>query len=404
MGLFNRTKKGTEVETRAIQDAELTTYNVGSASLLFGSLLTNGTAMGLSAVYRAVEIISDSVATLPISVMDNTGKRINHSLDLVFSDKKARLTKYQFIKLLLQSVMLKGNGFAYIERNGDGSVKSLRFLESSDVTIEYNKPKNVLFYQCAMVGPKKIEPVNMIHLVKNSYDGVNGISVLSFATTSISNARATEQSALNYFKNGCNLSGVLKVNSSLTPQQINDIKQSWNTTYSQGGNGISVLQGNMEYQPVQSTAADAQMLDSRKYNVEDIARFFGINPILLGDNTGGSQYGTISALQTEFVMHTLLPYVTMVEQEFTRKLLKPSEVDFHINLDENYLLKSDKEAEASYYSTLLSNGVLTRNEVRAALGYERVEGGDDLVIPYTNIAQNTIGSTSKDNINNEEQN
>lgn len=160
----------------------------------------------------------------------------------------------------------------------------------------------------------------------------------------------------------------------------------------------------MEYQPVQSTAADAQMLDSRKYNVEDIARFFGINPILLGDNTGGSQYGTISALQTEFVMHTLLPYITMVEQEFTRKLLKPSEVDFHINLDENYLLKSDKEAEASYFSSLLSNGVLTRNEVRAALGYERVEGGDDLVIPYTNIAQNTIGSTSKDNINNEEQN
>lgn len=403
MGLFDRWKKGTEVETRAIQDAELTTYNtVGGSSLLFGTLLTNGSAMGLSAVYRAVEIISDSVATLPISVMDNTGKKINHSLNLVFSDKKTRLTKYQLIKLLLQSVMLKGNGFAYIERNGDGSVKSLRFLESSDVTIQYNKQKNELFYQCAMIGPKKIEPVNMLHLVKNSYDGVNGISVLSFATTSISNARATEQSALNYFKNGCNLAGILKVNSSLTPQQINDIKQSWNTTYSQGGNGIAVLQGNMQFDAIQSTAADAQMLDSRKYNVEDIARFFGINPVLLGDNTGGSQYGTISALQTEFVMHTLLPYITMVEQEFTRKLLKPSEIDFHINLDENYLLKSDKEAEASYYSSLLSNGVLTRNEVRAALGYERVEGGDDLVIPYTNIAQNTIGSTSKDNINTEE--
>lgn len=308
----------------------------------------------------------------------------------MFYNRNNRLTKYQFIKLLIQSVLLKGNGFAYIERNGDGSVKSLRFLESGDVTIQYNKMDNSLFYISTVVNNKRIEPVNMIHLVKNSYDGVTGISVISFAANSINNAKNTEISASNFFSKGCNLNGVLKVQSSLTPQQIKDIKEAWNTTYSGGTGGISVLQGNMDYQPVQVNANDAQLIESRQFNVVEICRFFGVSPMLLGNMSGGSQYGTLEAVQQDFVLHTILPFIVLLEEEFTRKLLKPSESDLRINFDESYILKSDKSNEANYYATLVEKGILTRNEAREKLGYKPYDGADKLVIPYTNINDNTI--------------
>lgn len=383
---------GINIGKRELKDAvlETPTKTTSTGSLLFGNIFTSGSAMALSAVYRCVDLISDGVAIIPIIVMTKDGTKVDHQLNTVFYDRNNRLTKYQFIKLLIQSVLLKGNGFAYIERNGDGSVKSLRFLESGDVTIQYNKMDNSLFYVSTVVNNKRIEPVNMIHLVKNSYDGVTGISVISFAANSINNAKNTETSASNFFSKGCNLNGVLKVQSSLTPQQIKDIKEAWNTTYSGGTGGISVLQGNMDYQPVQVNANDAQLIESRQFNVVEICRFFGVSPMLLGNMSGGSQYGTLEAVQQDFVLHTILPFIVLLEEEFTRKLLKPSESDLRINFDESYILKSDKSNEANYYATLVEKGILTRNEAREKLGYKPYDGADKLVIPYTNINDNTI--------------
>lgn len=387
---------GKSAEKRGIEDAQL--YTPYSTSLTFGQLTAQTNAMALSAVFRAVEIISDSIAMLPIDVKLKNGKNHrdvieNHSFYGLLNGNK--LSKYNFMKLLVQSVLLRGNGFAYIERNVDGSAKSLRFIESSDVSIQYNKSKNELFYQCAQVSSKRIEPCNMIHLVKNSYDGINGVSVLTYANRSIKNANNTESSANNFFESGCNLSGVLTVQGQLNPQQIADIKSSWANAYTTGGNGIAVLQGNMSYQPIQLSAADAQMLDSRKYNVQDIARFFGISPILLGDYSN-SAYGTIEATQQQFLLHTLQPYIVMIEEEFSRKLLKPSESDLEICLEESYLLKSDKVAEANYYTTLINSGVLCVNEVRKQLGYSEIEGGDKHIIPFTDINQNTINKSTED--------
>lgn len=383
---------GINIGKRELKDAvlETPTKTTSTGSLLFGNIFTSGSAMALSAVYRCVDLISDGVAIIPIIVMTKDGTKVNHQLNTVFYNRNNRLTKYQFIKLLIQSVLLKGNGFAYIERNGDGSVKSLRFLESGDVTIQYNKMDNSLFYISTVVNNKRIEPINMIHLVKNSYDGVTGISVISFAANSINNAKNTETSASNFFSKGCNLNGVLKVQSSLTPQQIKDIKEAWNTTYSGGTGGISVLQGNMDYQPVQVNANDAQLIESRQFNVVEICRFFGVSPMLLGNMSGGSQYGTLEAVQQDFVLHTILPFIVLLEEEFTRKLLKPSESDLRINFDESYILKSDKSNEANYYATLVEKGILTRNEAREKLGYKPYDGADKLVIPYTNINDNTI--------------
>lgn len=369
------------------------TYPTLSDALNFSQLSNNSSAMNISAVYRAVEIISDSIAMLPIKIRINNATHKedmdNHSLHLVF--KENHLTKYTFIKLLIQSVLLKGNGYAYINRANDGTVTELRYLESTDVQIHYNKQKNTLYYTCPTISAKRIEPCNMIHLIKNTYDGVTGISVISYAARAIQLANNTENSAKSFFTNGCNLAGVLTVQGQLSAQQRQDIRNSWNQAYANGGNGLAVLQGNMSYQPIQLSASDSQMLESRAFNVQDIARFFGISPVLLGD-LSHSSYNTVEATQNQFLANTLQPYIVMVEQEFTRKLLKPSESNLTINLDENVLLRTDKTVLASYYTQLLNTGVMCVNEVRKELGLSAIDGGDKHIIAYTDIKQNTINN------------
>lgn len=389
-------KKPKEQEQRQLD--YISTYG---EALPFTQLMTNYSAMNISAVYRAVEIISDSVAMLPIQIKDKDAthneEMQNHPLNIVFNQNL--LSRYNLIKLLVQSVLLKGNGFAYIHRAQDGTAIGLTFLEASDVTINYNKQKGELYYLCNIVSPKKIEPINMIHLVKNSYDGVNGLSVLSYAARSLKLAGNTENSANSFFTNGCNLSGVLTVQGQLNDKQREQIRNSWNQAYANGGNGLAILQGNMEYKPIQLNAADSQMLESRQFNVTDIARFFGISPVLLGDLTHTS-FGTLEAVQQMFLLHTLQPYITLIEEEFTRKLFKSSEKNMYVNLDETALLKTDKTALADYYTKLLEKGVLCVNEARKELGYSNIEGGDKHLIAYTKIEDNVINKNESDDTKN----
>lgn len=380
-----------------------------SVSLPFSEYFNNATSMNLSAVYRAVELISDGVAILPIQIKDKShnGENIEHPLNDVFNDNSYNLlTKYNLIKLLVQSVMLKGNGFAYIERNQQGVAVDIQFLQSEDVIVNYNKYTNELYYTVTNHNniKGKVEPCNMIHLIKNSYDGINGISILSFANRCIKTAQATENTAKDFFSKGCNLSGTLTVQGApLSAQKKLDIRKAWMNTYTDGGSGLAVLEGNMTYQPIQVSASDSQMLESRLYNVQDIARFFGINPILLGD-LSHSSYGTIEAIQNDFLLHTLQPYIEMIEREFNRKLLTPTEKKIlNISLNTNEILRIDKTNQATYYSSMLSNGILCINEVRKELGYNPIEGGEKHIIPYTDINQNQINKTESE-IGNEESN
>lgn len=354
-------------------------------ALLFEPFRNNYMSQNLSAVFRCVDLISDSIAMLPMNVQDENKNKINHPLNLVGTGNQ---TKFEFMKMLIQSVLLRGNGFALIERAKDGTVINLRYVESGEVNIFYDKAKpSQLYYTCNLVPNKKIEPCNIIHLMKYSYDGVNGKSVLSYAERAIKLGQSSENVALDMFNNGCKLTGYIKAVNNLNNKQIAEVHQSWANAMSE--KGLAVLPGNLDYTPIQISNADAQLLESRLFQVSEIARFFGISPILLGE-LSHSGYSTLEAAQQEFLVHTLQPFICMVEQEFTRKLIKPSEAGLSINLDESYILRSDKAAQANYYSTLLKNGILTPNEIRKELGYVEVEGADNLIIPYTDTQQNTV--------------
>lgn len=390
--------RSTKPETRACKESGGNPEYVssgGNGSLLFGDLFNKYSSMNLSAVYRATELISDSVAVLPVKVkiVDSIHKEEDdtHPLNLIFKDRSgSTISKYNLMKLLIQSVILRGNGFAYIKRSAGGEVVKIQYLDCNDVVINYNKLTDELYYSSTVIKQNRIKPKDMIHLIKNSYDGIHGISVISFATRTLDLAHNTENSAKKFFGKGCNLSGVLKVNGPTSDKQRTDIRNDWNTAYTDGGSGLAILQGNMDYTPIQVNSREAQLLESRVFNVQDIARFFGISPILLGDLTY-SGYSTLEAAQQEFLVHTLQPYISMVEGEFSRKLFLPSEDNYEINLDETYLLRTDKTALSSYYSALLQNGVFCVNEVRQELGYSRVSGGDIHTLAYTDVNKSELG-------------
>ena len=184
----------------------------------------------------------------------------------------------------------------------------------------------------------------------------------------------------------------MKVNSTLTEQQRQQIKSSWNTTYNGNGGGLAVIQGNMDYQQISVNAADAQLLESRNYQISDIARFFGISPILLGD-LSKSSYSTLEQTQLQFLSQTLQPYITMLELEFTRKIFRPSQSGkFFVDWDEKALLRTDKTTVANYYVTLLQNGLLTANEIRKELGYPEIEGGNTTVMQAQYLSQQAINN------------
>lgn len=355
----------------------------------------NSFALSLSAVYSAVELISNSIALLPIQVKfkDDKGEpQVNseHELNLAFNNND--MSKYMIIKMMVVDMLLFGNGYALIERSG-GHVTGIRYLESNDVQVQWDKYKKKLYYTCNTVAGKIIQPENILHIYKNSRDGHTGIGVLKYAARTIDLANYTENSSLDYFAKGLNVTGIVHakqpMNKIQAQQALNSIEGNVNADKAY----YKFLPFDIDFQPLTQNAKDAQMIETRLFNVSEIARFFNISPVLLQD-LSKSSYSTVEAANLQFLTQTLLPYISIIEAEFNRKLV--GEENIFIDLDEREFLRTDSQSTANYYVTLVNAGILSRNEVREQLGYNKVEGGDELAIPYTNTEQNTFGDKSEE--------
>lgn len=366
-----------------------------SSNGLFDFLLYNGTSgyttdrsMLLSAVYRCVEVISDSVAQLPLEPyqMDAKGyktKYISHtSYKLLNKEPNPRMTRFTFIKTLIVSTLLKGNGYAYIERDKTGNAIGLHIIPSDYVTIITPKKLNeTVKYSVKGIGI--IESCNMIHILNFSYDGITGISTLQHARHTLGLTMDSEAHAAGFFKGGANLAGILKVDGNVSEKQRNDIKSAWQSAFNpQSGNpnGIAVIQGNMNFEPITVNPADAQLLETRQFNVIDVCRFFGVSPVKAFD-LSKSSYSTVEATELAFLTDTLAPLLEKIELEFERKLYKPSEKDsIDVRFDTSTLLRADKQSLANYYRELFNIGVISPNEIRMQLDLPAIEGGDNTFV------------------------
>jgi HK97 family phage portal protein len=365
-------------------------------------LLSRETPLLLSAVYRCVDCIGDAVAQLPFETYtcDDNGyrtlQRMHPAYHLLNYEPNADMTRFTFLKLMICSMLLHGNAYAYIDRNPiDGSAQSIVYLPDHSVDVVWitdsagirRKRYQVTYFS------ELVEPKDMIHLLNYTPDGITGISTLSYARNSILVAQYNESYAAGFFESGSAGAGVLGMTNTprLSKEQKEDIRAQWRE---QKNGGLIILEGTQTYSPITVSPKDAQMLESREYSVIDICRFFGVSPVKAFD-LSKSSYSTIEATELAFLTDTVAPILAKFEQEFTRKMftyLERGKMYAGFNVDS--LLKADKATQASYYGRMVQNGVLTRNEVRRMLGMNSISGGDEALVQ---VNMQLLSEISKNN-------
>jgi HK97 family phage portal protein len=362
-------------------------------------LYSRGNPMLLSTVYRCVDLISDSVATLPLETyrIDEGGFKEQYkthpAYQLLGLEPNENMTKYVFFKTLITSVLLNGNGYAYIQRDGRGEVEELIFLPPGCVT-QMDVPDEAGVYhrwyyvsayrgyKFGLQGDGFVEARDMIHVLNLSYDGLVGRSTISHAAETLGIARSNEENAKAYFEGGGNLAGILMVENGtpLDKEKRDQIYKSWYERVNGHPNGIAVLEANMKYQALSISPKDVQLLESRQWNVIDICRFFSVSPIKVFD-LSKSSYNTIEALQLSYLSETVQPYLVKVEEELNRKLFLRSDWGkVRAEFDTGDLLRTDKSTQSQYLNTMFQIGAITPNEIRRTNNLARVEGGDQAFV------------------------
>jgi HK97 family phage portal protein len=411
MAWFSRNKKADEpksnkadklFESENRSNSDDCACSVTSDSLIFEQLFQRDFSYrSLSAVYACVEIIANSLASMPLRVVseDEEGHREvvkHHPLQRIFKSRNVQtMTMPQIMKSVISDVLLRGNGYILINRNEAGLVYSLRYIPASAVSVQYDDYKDTLHY---IVSVKisddanktfKVLPKDIIHITKTTRDGVNGQSVMHFAKSALDLAKSAEDAAEQWFESGMNVSGLLSCKSALTEKQRTDIKNSW--TAGRGKNTLQILPLGVDYVALGVDAKSGMLLESRQYETIETARFFGV-PVQLIQSGEKLTYNSLEQLNLLFLQHTLMPYISIIESEFTRKLF-PDEDSLLVDMDENeFLLRTDKKSTGEYLSKLVGGGIMTVNEARKELGLGEVEDGESLHIAYSDASKAEIGS------------
>ena len=403
MDIFKRnvTKPG-NIEERKISLNDLGFFN--------GSSYNNSKAMKLSAVYCATQQISNAVSVLPMQVVmikDGKKRKVDHSLNNLLNIKPCeRFSHFSMMKMMIESLLLKGNAYALIVRNADLSIKSLEYLDPDNVQPTMGNDGRIKYLVNGL--KEAVDSVNMIHLYLHLDETYRGISVIRYATSSLDGIWATEKNANNFFKSGGNVNGVITSQAPMTNDQKQQVRDSWGT-FSQEGVHVAVLPQGLDYKPIAIDPDDASLLDSRKYGNLEIARWFNIPPSKLFVLDQES-YNSMEFAQLTFLSDTILPITTLIENELNTKLFKPSEIGkLAIDFDFTAILETDKKSQAQYYNSMISNGVLSINEVRDKLGFEPItdeEGGNAhfIQISYGSVANVASGAYIKQNAQSQNQN
>lgn len=396
--MFNFGKKRIKVTEERGAFSDYLLYNCTSG-------YTTNKAMLLSTVYRCVEVISDSVAQLPLEPfkIDRNGYKIRFvehpTYRLLNKEPNPRMSRFTFIKTLIVSTLLNGNGYAYIERDNKGNAVALHYLPSESVTpIVPKKLSDSINYQVTGVG--RIEGCNMIHILNFSYDGINGISTLQHAKNTLTASTDAEAHAAGFFKGGANVAGILSINSQMSKEAKNKLKADWQTAFNPltgNPNSVAILEGNMDFKPISVNPSDAQLLETRQFNVIDICRFFGVSPVKAFD-LSKSSYSTVEATELAFLTDTLSPLLEKIELEFERKLYKPSEKDsIDVRFNTASLLRADKQSLANYYNTLFNIGVISPNEIRKEIDLPALDNGNST---FVQVNVQTLEKAISNNIEN----
>lgn len=379
--------------TLADPDASLMAA-LGGSGTASGVAVTADSALRLSAVSACVRLISESIASLPLNVYqrDAAGarRRVTNvpQFRLLHDEPNQRMTSFVFRETLAAHVLLHGNAYAWILRTASGVPIEMLPIPAPSVRVG-KTASGELVYNVSLDGVGfPVSQWDMVHVPGLAYDGVTGMSPIRYAAESIGLGLAAERYGGSFFGNGSTPAGYISLPGKLSKEQASVMRQAWESVYGyQGGAGANrtaVLFEGGKFEKISIAPNEAQFIETRKFQVAEIARWYRVPPHMIGD-LDRATFSNIEHQALEFVTHTLRPWLVRFEQEFNRKLFPSSESgrpsDMYCEFNVDGLLRGDISARGEYYTKGRQWGWLSANDIRRLENMEPIEGGDDYLTP-----------------------
>lgn len=383
-----------------------------------GKAVTQRSAMQMTAVYSCVRILSEAIASLPLHLYrytDSGGKEKATDSPLYFllhDEPNPEMTSFVFREAMMTHLLLWGNAYAQIIRNGKGEVTALYPLMPDRMTVDRDE-NGRLYYEYivssddAPINKKstvRLPPFDVLHIAGLGFDGLVGYSPIAMAKNAIGMSIACEEYGSKFFANGASPSGVLEHPGTLKdPSKVRD---SWNAAFAGSGNShrVAVLEEGLKYTPISISPNEAQFLETRKFQIDEIARIFRVPPHMVGD-LEKSSFSNIEQQSLEFVKYTLEPWIVRWEQSISRSLLSRNEKSsYFVKFNVDGLLRGDYASRMSGYATARQNGWMSANDIRELENLDRIpteKGGDLYLVNGNMLPLNNAGAFA--NINNKEE-
>jgi HK97 family phage portal protein len=368
--------------------------------------ITPETALQTSAVFACVRVLSETVASLPLMIYRKNGdkKEVDekHYLYPILHDSpNPWQTKFELFEMLVGHQALRGNAYAYKVMDGFGRVKGFVPLSPARMEVEasgdFDNPQITYRYRGeGQQQPEEFDSSEIWHLKGLSSDGFTGLSPLTMARESIGLAQAAEEHGGMYFRNGASPSMVASTPGKLSPDARKNINESLaSATTGSNKHKIILLEQGLDAKAIGLGNRDSQYLETRQFQVQEIARIFRVPCILIGHPDSASTYASAEQFMLSFVTHTIRPWVTRIEQSINKYIISPSDrkAGVYAEFKLDALLRGDTVSRYSAYSQALASMWMNRNEVRALENLNPVEGGDEFENPNTSTQEATPAPT-----------
>jgi HK97 family phage portal protein len=360
-----------------------------------GKSVNADNVMRLSTVWACVRIISTSVAGLPLGVFrrkadgDREDARDFSLYDVIHSSPNEDMTAFQFWQAVVSSMLLWGNAYCEIHRSGS-RVIALDFLLPSRVDLDVDDDGRLEYWYRPRKGPRRqIVRSDMLHIPAFSIDGRVGMSAIRFGSEVFGAAMSADDAANGTFKNGLLPTVAFSVDRVLNPAQRSEFREYVKTVSGAMNAGKSpVLEQGVKAETIGINPVDAQLLESRGHSIEEICRWFGVPPWMVGKTDAGSNWGTgLEQQMIAFLTFCISSITSQIQQCVNKRLLTP--VDrrtYYTEFSLEAFLKADSAGRAEWYSKMTQNGIMTRDECRVKENLPRHGGNAAVLTVQTNLA------------------
>ena len=345
--------------------------------------VTFDSAMQLSAVWACVKLLSETVSSLPLNIYRKTddGRKIDdrHPLSILLAGKVNKWqNKIEFFETVMLNLITQGNAYCIVERHA-GRIVGLVPIMSNQVEPMLLADGSLVYNYTNDNGVAVLAAQNIWH-IKLMGSGTVGMSPLAYQRNTLGIAQAAESATGKIYRNGAKPSGVLSIDRVLTSAQRDQVRANFSTLSETKDDRLIVLEGGMKFDAISLSPLDIELLASRKFQISEICRWYGVPSVMVNDNNGSTTWGSgIEQIMQGFYKLTLRPILEKFEASILVSLMDPSErARYEVEFDFDALLRADAKSRFESYRVAIASSVMTPNEARKQEHLPAKDGGDQL--------------------------